>query len=139
MAFVLKERGGYARGGGGSGLSEASNRVTSGRVPASVVATTATAVVPGVRTAAGPNSDASVAASVSVVLRHEHETEEAGFERCIGHCCASLWEQARACWTAQDLSCAHSDTGTSTAADAWQRSHAPTIQAKCCRNLRIAA
>jgi hypothetical protein len=63
----------YARGGGGSGLNEVSTRVASGFVPKSVVAMIATTALPGVRTAAGPNNEASVAVSPSLLLRHEQE------------------------------------------------------------------
>jgi hypothetical protein len=54
-------------------LNEVSITVASGFIPKSVVAMFATTVVPGVRTAAGPNNEASAAVGPSLVLRHEQE------------------------------------------------------------------
>jgi hypothetical protein len=120
-------------------LIEASKSGASGLVRRPEVATVATTVVRDVRTAVGPTSDASVAVGPSVVLRHEHDDRDfVVFVWCIGHSSPSPWSQVQACWTAAALSSTHSDTGAMIIADAWHRSHAPTIPLTCCRNLRIA-
>jgi hypothetical protein len=70
---------GYARGGGGSGLLEASKRTASGFVRKPGVTTVATTVVRDVRIAVGPINEARTAVAPSFVLRHEHDDRDLVF------------------------------------------------------------
>ena len=120
-------------------MIEASKRGASEPARKLEVATVATTVVRDVRTAVGPISDARVAVGPSVVLRHEHDDRDfVVFVWCIGHSCPSPWAHVQDCSTVPARSTRHNDTGAMIIADAWQRSHAPTIPLTCCRNLRIA-
>ena len=122
-------------------MREAPNSAASGFISSRVCVAFATTVARDVRTAIGPISDASVAVGPSVVLRHEQEErdEERGSDLvwCIGHSCPSAWSHVHACSTAPVRPVMHKVTGTSTIADVWQRSQAPTTHATCRRNATI--
>jgi hypothetical protein len=117
-------------------LIEALNNTASGFAQRLDVATALTTSGRGDRTAAEPISEARIAVGPSVVLLHEQVGLDFAFVWCIGHSSPSLWEHVQA-WSTPTTSLVHKDTGTRIIADAWQRSHAPTIQVTCCRSPSI--
>ncbi len=94
----------------------------------------ATSDIAGVSTAAGPNSDAAIAASGSDAPRHTQERDaEAGaaFERvwCIGHIRPSAWSQVHSARTVLADIVAQQAVGTDTSRQRWNASQPPAMRA----------
>jgi hypothetical protein len=132
-------RSAYARGGGGSGTIGLSIGDVRAFIEKEEPIEGATTEIARERTATGPMSETNAPFVESFVLRHEHDDFAFGFAGCIGHSCPSPCEQVHDCSAARAVIAAQSDTGVSVSTETWNKSHPPTIRARCCRTPRIAA
>jgi hypothetical protein len=129
--------GDYARGGGGSGTIGVGTGNVRTLIKKLEMTEGATIEVERARTATGPTSETRAAVVESLVLRHEQDAFDVGFVGCIGHSRPSPCEQVQDCSAAIAVSLAQSDTDVGVNTDSWNRSHPPTICARCFRTLRM--